>query len=126
TARWSGDCASQAAASASARAVLPLFWPPRINSLRATRSSAMGCAPLHHDPVQLFDAVGQCRGAGLQDIGGLDLEQLPVLHRLHVLPTGPRRHLLRPEFFAAPGADDDVGVAPRDLGAVGNDAVLAE
>src|SRR5688500_3662191 len=108
TARCCGDCASQAAASDSARAVLPLFWPPRINSLRATRRSAMVFAPLGDDAMQLVDAIGQGRRPGLQDVGGLDLEQLTILHRIDALPTRPRRDLLGPEFLATPGADDDV------------------
>ena len=71
------------------------------------------------------DAIGQRGGARLQNVAGFDLEYLAVLHGVDVLPAGTCRHLLRAKLLAAPGADDDVGVAAHDLGGIGNDAVLA-
>src|SRR6478736_6200896 len=97
-----------------------------ISSLRAMRSSTISPVPFGDDAVQLFHAIGQRRRSGLQDVGGLDLEQLPVLHRIHTFPATPRLDLLGPELPAAPRANDDVGIAPRDLGAIADDAILAQ
>src|SRR6185312_13199684 len=126
TARCPADCASPADANASARRDLPLRCPPRISSLRASvNGSTMLCTPRHDDAVQVRHAVAEGRRAGLQDVGGLDLEQLAVPHRAHVLPARTRRNFLGPKLLAAPRADDDVGIAPHDLRVIGNDAVLA-
>src|SRR5450830_669885 len=99
-----------------------------MNSLRASvsRVSCMQTTPVQDDAVQLRHAVSQSGRAGLQDVSGFDFKQLLVFDRVDVLPTGARRHFFRSELLAAPGADDDVGVALHDLSPVGNDAVLAQ
>src|SRR6516164_2126773 len=94
TAWWvPGAAPNQARASNSARRDLPLFWPPRISSLRTgskdLAASTILAAPIHHDAVQLRHPIGQRRRAGLQDVSGLDLKQLAVPHRVHVLPARP-------------------------------------
>src|SRR3954451_7931195 len=125
-ARCAASWASHTAARSSARRVLPLFWPPKINSLRATRSSGMTIRPVRDDAMQLLHAVRECRRTGLQDVGGFDLEQLLLVDGGHRVPTRPRGDLLGPELLAAPGADHDVGVAADDLGVIRDDPVLAQ
>jgi hypothetical protein len=70
--------------------------------------------PLLNDAVHLIDAIRQSGWAGLQDVGGFDLEHLMVQHSRHVLPTGALGHFFGAEFFAAPRAQDDVGLFGHD------------
>ena len=65
-------------------------------------------------------------GAGLQDVGGLDFKQLLVPEGVHAFPTWACCHFFWSERFAAPGTDDDVGIASCDLRRIGNDAVLSQ
>jgi hypothetical protein len=76
--------------------------------------------------VEGGEAVGQRGGARLQDQRRLHLVQFAVAHGRHVGPAGPRGHLAGLEFLAAPRTDDDVGHAPRRLGAVGKDAIATQ
>ena len=71
----------------------------------------MGVCPVLDDAVQLIHAIGQCGGAGLQDVGGFDFKYLPVFDSRNIAPTCTRSHFFRAEFFTAPRTDDDVGAA---------------
>ena len=76
--------------------------------------------------MHFLHTIGQRGGAGLQDVGGLDFKQLLMAHRIDGTPTIACGHVFRAKFLAAPGAQNDVRVAAHDLGAVRNDAVLAQ
>src|SRR5687768_9741875 len=67
-----------------------------------------GPRPTLHDPLQLRDAFGQRGRTRLQDVGGLDLVDVAIPHRRHLIPSGASGDLLGPNRFAAPRADDDV------------------
>src|SRR5260221_14795849 len=79
-------------------------------------------AGLSQDGVNAAHAIGERRGARLQDLRGLDLVKLVLLHGRDSVPAGTRGDALGPEFLAAPGADDDVGIAPCDLAGIGDRA----
>jgi len=72
--------------------------------------------------VDARDAVGQRGRARLQDVHRLDLVQLAVTHRSDAFPARPRADALGTKLLAAPGAEDDIGRATDDLGAVGDHA----
>src|SRR6266567_5344382 len=58
-------------------------------------------------------AIRQSRGTWLQDQGRFYLVDVSVLHSRGLREARPRRNPLRPELFAAPGADDQIRL-PRD------------
>jgi hypothetical protein len=60
-------------------------------------------------------SIGQSRGAGLQNEWRLDFVNGPIPDGGNGDKTRTARHLLGPEFLAAPGADDDVRLASNDL-----------
>src|SRR6185312_2345948 len=100
----------------------------RSRSSKPTSSSASagGSSPFLDDLLYRAQAVGEGGGPGLQDDGGLDLAHETTADRRDVAPARARRHLLRLEFLAAPGTEDDVGRAPRHLLRVGDDPLPAE
>jgi hypothetical protein len=57
----------------------------------------------------------------LENFRGLYLVQLIIPHCCNRLPPGARRDVLRPEFLAAPRADDDVGIPLHDFGRILDD-----
>ncbi len=126
------DCAGWRPA-ARRGATCRFFWPPRISSLgdshRAHGLKAPACSASIHcrmSLVHLATPSVSAAGPGCRMSGDLISNSWLVAHRVHRAPALTRRHVLGPEFLAAPGAQDDVGVAPHDLGAVRNDAVLAQ
>src|SRR5688572_33505071 len=76
--------------------------------------------------MQLAHAIGKRRWPGLQNDRRLDLVQLAVAHRRYTGPPGSRSHRARVELLAAPGAEDQIGRAPRDLQRIGDDSIAPE
>src|SRR3984893_8708595 len=70
------------------------------------------CPPLDHS-LQLREAIGQSCRARLQDQRRFDFIHSLVLHGRSSIEARPRRNVLGPELFPAPGADDQIGL-PRD------------
>src|SRR5262249_54574001 len=66
--------------------------------------------PLLDDGGERVEAVRQRRRPRLQDERRLDLAQKTVAHGGDFGETRPRRDFLRYKLFAAPGADDDLGI----------------
>src|SRR5579859_1552358 len=81
--------------------------------------------PLHHR-VQGAKSIGERGWARLQDDRRFDLVELAVAHRRHVGPAGASGHSLRAKALAAPGSEDDVGRAARNLAGIGEDAAFGE
>src|SRR5271165_2493793 len=69
--------------------------------------------PPSDDLLKLREAIGQSGGTGLQDQWRLYLVHVQVLHGWNLPKTWPRHNPLGPEFLAAPGADDQIGL-PRN------------
>src|SRR6185369_11990543 len=65
--------------------------------------------------VQLADPLGQCRGTGLQDVGGLDLVYMIGPNRLHPGPILAPANLLLIDLPSAPGSNHDVRIGRRYL-----------
>src|SRR5215469_15470782 len=82
--------------------------------------------PLFNDLLNRPYAIGERCRARLQDDRGLDLAQIAIAHGGDLTPARPHRDALGPEFLAAPGAEHDIGGAPRHLQRIGDDAVAPE
>src|SRR3989304_1088477 len=78
--------------------------------------------PARHNAVELREPFSDGTGPRRKNIGRFDLVELIVTHRWHDVPARPGAHLLRTEFLAAPGSDDDVGRTPDNVGRIADDA----
>src|SRR5882672_3744205 len=88
----------------------------------STRLRRAPPSPVGEDGVNAAHAVGERGGAGLQDLGGLDLVQLAVAHGRHGVPARPRRNPLGAELLAAPGAQNDLRPATNHFISIANRA----
>src|SRR5262245_42835925 len=77
------------------------------------------------DVEELVHAFRQRRWTRLEDVRGLDLVDAIVAHRVDRVPAGPLDDRALLHRLAAPGCDDDVGVALDDEPRI-DDAILAE
>src|SRR5688572_6945214 len=75
--------------------------------------------------MDLLDAVCEARGAGLEDVGGLDFEDAVVANGAHAAPARPGDDLGLVHFLAAPGREDDLWIASGGFGGIDN-AILRE
>src|SRR5215472_942382 len=66
------------------------------------------------DLAQLFQALSERSGSGLQDVCRLDFIDSVVTHRGHLLPTWPVSDRRGIETFPAPGCNYDLWIAPGD------------
>src|SRR5580704_1882245 len=72
----------------------------------APRSTAN--RPLLHNSLKLREAIGQCGRPGPQNRGRFNFVEILVLHGWDAVEASPRCNVLRPEFLAAPRADDQI------------------
>ena len=72
--------------------------------------------------VDLPHSVGQAGRTRLEDVGRLDLENPVVAHRARRIPARPRLNGRLLHLLAAPRREDDLRIAPRDLGRI-DDAI---
>ncbi len=75
--------------------------------------------------VELSNAFGQARRSGLQDVGGLDLEDPILSDRGYAVPSRPLDDRRLPHLLPAPRREDDLRVTLRDLRRI-DDAILGE
>src|SRR5688500_5553859 len=75
--------------------------------------------------MDLLDAVCEARGAGLEGVGGLDLEDAVVANGAPAAPARPGAARGRVHFLAAPGREEDPWRASGGFGGIDN-AILRE
>src|SRR3989344_7443178 len=85
-----------------------------------------GRRPTLDDFMQLPQPVAERGRAGLQNVRRFYFVNMPVSQRRNTFPARSLRHLRRLEFFAAPGADNDIGLAAHHLLRVVDHAVAGE
>src|SRR5215469_16725384 len=71
--------------------------------------------PIPDNSLKLRQAIGQGGRAGLQNQRRFDLVHVLALHSRYSIEARPRCNSLRPEFLAAPRADDQIGFPLDDL-----------
>jgi hypothetical protein len=81
-------------------------------SVQPGRALKSSCPPLDNS-LKLRKAIGQCGRPGLQNQGRFNFVKILVPHSRDSRKVRPRRNVLGPELFPAPGADDQIGL-PRD------------
>jgi len=70
-----------------------------------------GSGDVREDGVQLADAFGERGRAGLKDVSGFDLVDVAVADGRDGVPAWPGADEILVDLHAAPGADDDFGIA---------------
>ena len=84
---------------------------------------ASGFSPPLDNPLKLRETIAQRGRPRLQDRRRFDFIEILVLHSRYSIKLRPRCNSLRPEFLAAPRADDKIGFL-RDYLLSRHDAVF--
>ena len=91
------------------------MWPYFEAEIGGLARALKSNCPRLDNSLKLRKAIGQCGRPGLQDQRRFDFVEILVPHSRGLRKARPRCDALWSEFLAAPGADDQIGLARDHL-----------